>query len=323
MKKIKKILKFFFHSIYHIIFRNKILIDELKNNNSILKYQLEYMKHHFDITQMKPATGWLREYQLKELDFANELITLFNSYEIKPFFDAGSLLGAIRHKGFIPFDDDIDIGLIRSDFEKLIEIAKKQFVWINTEEEFKISIFELCDIAISQHKNEYVFIRTPFCIHVYKGTSLRDSLNCEFFPFDYVNENVSEDEFSEFIKQYKKTFTINQPWSLVFNSYKKLLEEETVFSKAETSIITPGPGHYAFTQYNFLGFRRKEDLFPLSSLIFEGMSVPVPHNPENFIEKNYSSWKDFPKDVGISHSLEVLNGYFESKGQAIPYKEIY
>ena len=315
---VKKILK----KVYKIVFKNKIKINELIEEKKRLEYQLEYMKHHFDIEQMKPATGWLRDYQLNELKFALEIIYLVKKEGIEPFFDAGSLLGAIRHKGFIPFDDDIDLGVIRTDFEKLVEIGKKKFVWIDTSD-IKIGFERFCDEAISSNPNRYVFIRTPFCLHVYKGTSLRDSVNCEFFPFDYVNESVTDEDFFYFIDKCKKHFSQSKNWGELFEQYESILNLGDVLTREQTTLITPGPGHYAFTQYNFLGFRKYDELFPLSELVFEGERVPVPNRPEEFISKNYSSWKSFPKDVGISHSLEVLNKYFETQHNPIPYKEEY
>ena len=125
------IVKRVFRKGYKILFKNKIEINNLKSENEKLGYQLDYMKRHSDITLLKPATGLLREYQLKELEFANEVISVFNGYNIYPAFEGGCLLGALRHKGFIPWDDDVDLGVMRTDFENIIEIAKKDFIWLD------------------------------------------------------------------------------------------------------------------------------------------------------------------------------------------------
>lgn len=62
-----------------------------------------------------------------EIDLYQKFAQVCDKYDIKYFAWAGTLLGAIRHKGFIPWDDDFDIGLLREDYEKLIKIAPKEF----------------------------------------------------------------------------------------------------------------------------------------------------------------------------------------------------
>ncbi len=67
----------------------------------------------------------LRALQLAELDILKNVLALFEKHGITYFALGGTMLGAVRHKGFIPWDDDIDIGVPREDYERLEKIAKQ------------------------------------------------------------------------------------------------------------------------------------------------------------------------------------------------------
>ena len=66
----------------------------------------------------------LRELQLAELAILKNLVKRFNYHDLTYFLIGGTLLGAVRHNGFIPWDDDIDIGMPRNDYERLISLIK-------------------------------------------------------------------------------------------------------------------------------------------------------------------------------------------------------
>ena len=71
----------------------------------------------------------LREIQLTELKLMTEFDKVARKYGLKYSLCAGTLLGAVRHKGFIPWDDDIDVSMPRPDYEKLVRLNRVHRLW--------------------------------------------------------------------------------------------------------------------------------------------------------------------------------------------------
>lgn len=63
----------------------------------------------------------LRQVQLVQLEIAKEIKRVCEELGINYFLDSGTLLGAVRHKGFIPWDDDLDMGMLRDDYERFVK----------------------------------------------------------------------------------------------------------------------------------------------------------------------------------------------------------
>ena len=109
-----------------------------------------------------------------------EIVRICKKYDLKYYLTGGTLLGAIRHKGFIPWDDDLDIAMPRDDFEKFVTLYKElkppfHLEWINTNDHYNLIFAKVC--------NE----NTVFEEEVYDGIVTKRGIFVDIFPLDTTN----------------------------------------------------------------------------------------------------------------------------------------
>lgn len=68
----------------------------------------------------------LRKLQMVELEILNEFVRLCEKHDLRYYLVGGTLLGAVRHQGFIPWDDDIDVAMPREDYDSFAKIAPQE-----------------------------------------------------------------------------------------------------------------------------------------------------------------------------------------------------
>lgn len=78
------------------------------------------VNHCIDITKIPPASGNLRKYQMCTLSLLKTFDAICKKQGWSYWLHAGTLLGAARHKGFIPWDDDIDVAMPRKDYNEAL-----------------------------------------------------------------------------------------------------------------------------------------------------------------------------------------------------------
>lgn len=97
----------------------------------------------------------LRKMQLIQLEMLTEFDRICRKYEIEYFIIAGTLLGAVRHGGFIPWDDDVDVAMKRRSMKNFAKFAERTFIKGNIFAElsygFSISV-GICKIAKKEYR---------------------------------------------------------------------------------------------------------------------------------------------------------------------------
>ena len=95
---------------------------------------------NYDVRADNSVHNKMTEYQYELYKVMQEFHAVCEENNLKYFIIGGTLLGAIRHKGFIPWDDDIDVAMPRDDYEKLLKLGKQYFSYPYEIEHFSIEV---------------------------------------------------------------------------------------------------------------------------------------------------------------------------------------
>lgn len=126
----------------------------------------------------------LRKVQLMELDIFKEIVKICDDNQLTYYISGGTYLGAVRHKGFIPWDDDIDIWMPREDYDKFIELWHKNPLngYILQNADFEDS-FTQNFTKIRKDNTAYVELGEE------KDGSFHKGIFIDIFPLDRVSNN--------------------------------------------------------------------------------------------------------------------------------------
>lgn len=295
--------------------RHGLLCDYYKDRAKRLKYQLTYLKNHADIMTLKPASGKLREVQMEQIDIAKEFFAYISELNIKPFLISGGLIGAVRHKGFVPWDDDLDFGLMREDYNRLLEFCKENCVVYMYEgmwEDWRSPDIKIEGYSrmFEEHEDEWILGITVDEIWIEKGNA---SHRCgiSFWAYDYYRDEYSLEEHNRYLQYIKeKRLEIGKLPAIVDFLQKEIAENENI-SKVPTGKIQPGldNGIWHSVLGRGRGWIRTEDVLPLVKCPFEQTEFFVPHNPEKFLEHEYPDYMEFPNDLGMQKHTDMDIGW--------------
>lgn len=250
----------------------------------------------------------LRRVQLEQLDILKEIHRVCVENDIKYFLDSGTLIGAVRHNGFIPWDDDIDIGMMRSEYERFEKIAPdalgEKYAWQSwkNDENYALPFGKV-------RKKNTVYIEEK------SGTLDQCGFYVDVFPYDHapnddrkrkklINKRVfiarcllMKHNYSPWLKGSKTDhmkkvgYTIYRLFS-IFTTHKRLVKkyENLVLRVPKSSIVYEQIGKKSTHYY------KTDWLEDLDSAKFEDSSFFVPINTHERLKEEYGDYMKLPPE---------------------------
>ncbi len=262
----------------------------------------------------------IRKFQLFQLELLDEIERVCNTLNISYYLIGGSLLGAIRHHGFIPWDADMDIGMRRNDYEKLVEYyshttSDRYYLQHYTTEKFNCSPH-----AILRIKNTEV---------LYYNEPSHANLSCkgiylDIFPLDNAPSDIKKQtKQANRIKLIKKLIVIKAGMIYSYNTpivaaAKKVLRlllfplslkrlndlldnEMKRYNKDNSGYLVSMASHYSYQKQLM-----KEEIYGIPiSVDFEGTARLSPARYDEYLHQIYGEYMKVPSD---KDKYEILNG---------------
>lgn len=257
---------------------SKLLLRDLHSRMSILSTAV-------DITKLPPARGYLREVQLAKEAILSEIDRICSEQGITYWLDFGTLLGAVRHGGFIPWDDDIDLGMMRDDCERFMQACNSD--------------------AYPGMRAELYHFRKWNLVNVFH----QDAGKCgvDIFAYDSYHSSLGSVqeriELTERVHKMQQQATVPHAGEQRAAFYRHLRDEVLMEGRKADTAATPD----IFLGLEFWDSARSiffshESMFPVKRMPFEGRAYCVPNQPEEHLFYQMGNFMSFPPVVTPAHT---------------------
>ena len=269
----------------------------------------------------------LKRLQQTQTDILKDFIEVCNKYQLDYFMLGGTGIGVVRHQGFIPWDDDIDVAMPRKDYDKFMNIIDKEMG-----QKYKILTplkdkKYACNVTHLQKKG------TKFVPYVSKDMECDLCIDIDIFPLDYMPDDKKKRR-----RQLKKTWFLNKliflcgtakpiipldgiekniaqcicavaHWGLKIAHispsflYKLLVKECTRYNNQETRYMNA----FEVTMSD-RAYISKDELYPLVEMPFEDLMVKMPNQYDTYLRRLFGDYMKLPpEDKRINHCPYVLD----------------
>lgn len=241
--------------------------------------------------RFNPDGSLLRRQQLRMLDILLEIDRICKKHQIPYWLSSGTLIGAIRHNGFIPWDDDVDIEMMREDYLKLMKVLPDELPdWLalqnsDTDENYFFFYAKIRDRRSKMLENtNYDRMWKEQGIYIDVFPMEKHPIGLHKFTEKTVGHmykiwRTSTDD-AKSIKQVRRIFDFNNrflfPLLRFFCSLKP------------GKLITSGMG------IPYHNRRYEDEIFPLTTHVFEGHEFSVPGKADAHLRHIYGDYMKLP-----------------------------
>ncbi len=239
------------------------------------------------------------------LDIYLEFVKICEKYNLRHYAYAGTLLGAIRHKGFVPWDDDMDVCMPRVDYERFLKVAPKEL-----ENPFFLQT-PFSEQGYYRTMTRLSNIKTTRLLSYYRHSGMSHGLMLDIFPLDNCNPATIDQEikkilfFAKRCSQYMKrndteimtpshfiswkenmTDSPMEDWQAVQRIAMQELHEETDYFSMKVLVLPNNSGYNSPI---------KKEWFSTSQKVkFEGIEIQIPCGFDSFLTATYGNYMQFP-----------------------------
>lgn len=277
-------------------------------NNILSDKQKSEMRRKYN-----PDTSLLRKHQMELLDMLKTLADICKKNNIQWWLSSGTLLGAMRHQGFIPWDDDVDIVMFKEDYKKLekvlMEMESDTYVLhsMKTDIEYvrcfsKFRKREGKEFSRDRRRNWYRWAGNYIDIFLMEKTSYAAAISAGTIYKNLIH-------LTAYIQTGWLRRLLIRPIQFlclgVLNPIFRLI-----------GLINPkGEYHYILGMGWPWATFFKKDILPLTTAKFEDTEFPVPHDADAYLRGVYGDWKKLPSEKVIRRSIHRMEYIKEIFGE--------
>lgn len=260
----------------------------------------------------------LRGAQLKMLGILEEIDRICRAHGISYWIEGGTLLGAMRHKGFIPWDDDLDVSMMREDYNKFLEVAPGELprtMFLQTRQSDPSTAFRACKV---RDLNSYIADGGDN-----NGEPYQKGIFVDVFPYDgapsacrrMMGKAARAVCIADTVLHKPHCYSWRSAMALLYFGVKRPL----CLAAWNVMRALTDNGKYVAIHPYFSWCRAihpKENLFPLTEVEFEGRKFPAPAKSDEYLTSLYGNWRQVPPvEKRQIHSMIIVPQLIEEEKQ--------